>query len=40
VLEHALVDFRQPVNAVFYQSESMSRRARAFLDFLAARLVL
>jgi DNA-binding transcriptional LysR family regulator len=40
VLAGALLDFRQPVNAVFYQSASMARRARAFLDFLAGRLVL
>ncbi len=39
-LRTILEDVRQPVNAVFYQSESMAARSRAFLDFLASRLVL
>jgi DNA-binding transcriptional LysR family regulator len=38
VLDDALIDVRQSINAVFYQSESMAARARAFLDFLAERL--
>jgi hypothetical protein len=33
-----LLDVRQPISAVFYQSASMAGRARAFLDFLAARI--
>ncbi|CAG4903470.1 LysR family transcriptional regulator [Paraburkholderia gardini] len=40
ILDDVLVDVRQPVSAVFYQSAAMSGRARAFLDFLATRLVL
>ncbi|MGF6775274.1 LysR substrate-binding domain-containing protein [Paraburkholderia sp. GAS334] len=40
ILDDALVDVRQPVSAVFYQSAAMSGRTRAFLDFLATRLVL
>jgi len=35
-----LLDVRQPISAVFYQSASMAGRAKAFLDFLAGRLVL
>ncbi len=38
ILDDALIDVRQSINAVFYQSESMAARARAFLDFLAERL--
>ncbi|KNH06661.1 Translation initiation inhibitor [Candidatus Burkholderia brachyanthoides] len=37
---NALEDVRQPVSAVFYESEAMSARSRAFLDFMASRLVL
>ncbi|CAG4889093.1 LysR family transcriptional regulator [Paraburkholderia saeva] len=40
ILDDVLVDVRQPVSAVFYQSAAMSGRTRAFLDFLATRLVL
>ena len=40
ILDDILEDVRQPVNAVYYQSESMAVRSRAFLDFLASRLVL
>lgn len=39
VMDDALLDVRQPISAVFYQSASMAGRAKAFLDFLAARLV-
>ncbi|SAL13595.1 LysR family transcriptional regulator [Caballeronia telluris] len=38
LLDHALADVRLPINAVYYQSASMAARARAFLDFLAAKL--
>jgi len=40
VMDPILLDVRQPVSAVFYQSASMAARAKAFLDFLAGRLVL
>ncbi|KND58150.1 Transcriptional regulator, LysR family [Candidatus Burkholderia verschuerenii] len=40
ILDDVLEDVRQPVSAVFYESEAMSARSRAFLDFLASRLVL
>lgn len=40
ILDDVLIDMRQPVSAVFYQSAAMSGRTRAFLDFLATRLVL
>lgn len=40
ILDDILEDVRQPINAVFYQSESMAARSRAFLDFLASRLAL
>lgn len=40
VMDSLLLDVRQPISAVFYQSASMAGRAKAFLDFLAARLVL
>ncbi|BBP98479.1 LysR family transcriptional regulator [Burkholderia sp. SFA1] len=40
ILDDILEDVRQPVNAVYYQSESMAVRSRAFLDFLASRLEL
>ncbi|WP_244817200.1 LysR family transcriptional regulator [Caballeronia sp. Lep1P3] len=40
ILDDALEDVRQPISAVFYQSESMAARTRAFLDFLASRLAL
>ncbi len=40
VLDDVHVDMRQPINAVYYQSASMSGRTRAFLDFLAGRLTL
>jgi DNA-binding transcriptional LysR family regulator len=38
ILDDALEDVRLPINAVYYQSASMAGRARAFLDFLAAKL--
>ncbi|MDR5857376.1 LysR family transcriptional regulator [Caballeronia sp. LZ062] len=40
ILDDVLRDVRQPISAVYYQSESMAARARAFLDFLAGRLAL
>ncbi|WP_250473894.1 LysR family transcriptional regulator [Caballeronia sp. GAFFF1] len=40
ILDDALRDVRQPISAVFYQSESMAARARAFLDFIAGKLAL
>jgi DNA-binding transcriptional LysR family regulator len=40
VMDSVLLDVRQPISAVFYQSASMAGRAKAFLDFIAARLVL
>ncbi|MDR5735439.1 LysR family transcriptional regulator [Caballeronia sp. LZ025] len=40
ILEDALEDVRQPISAVYYQSQSLAARARAFLDFLASRLKL
>lgn len=40
VMDSAWLDVRQPISAVFYQSASMAGRAKAFLDFLAGRLVL
>lgn len=39
IMHASLLDVRQPISAVFYQQASMAGRARAFLDFLAARLV-
>jgi len=38
ILDDALEDARLPISAVYYQSESMAARARAFLDFLAGKL--
>jgi DNA-binding transcriptional LysR family regulator len=40
VMDPVLLDIRQPISAVFYQSASMAGRAKAFLDFIAGRLVL
>jgi DNA-binding transcriptional LysR family regulator len=40
IMDASLLDVRQPISAVFYQSASMAGRARAFLDFLAGRLAL
>src|ERR1700744_3223040 len=40
VLGKALVDERQPVSAVYYQSASLSGRVQSFLDFIAARVKL
>jgi DNA-binding transcriptional LysR family regulator len=40
ILEGALVDERQPVSAVFYQSAALAGRVQAFLDFIGARLRL
>jgi DNA-binding transcriptional LysR family regulator len=40
IMDASLLDVRQPISAVFYQSALMAGRARAFLDFLAGRLAL
>jgi DNA-binding transcriptional LysR family regulator len=40
ILDDVLVDERQPVSAVFYQSASLAGRAQAFLDFIGTRLQL
>ena len=40
VLEDVLVDDRQPISAVFYQSAALAGRVQAFLDFIGARLEL
>jgi DNA-binding transcriptional LysR family regulator len=40
ILDDLLVDERQPVSAVFYQSAALAARVLAFLDFIAARLTL
>jgi DNA-binding transcriptional LysR family regulator len=40
ILGNALVDERQPVSAVYYQSASLSGRVQSFLDFIAARVKL
>lgn len=40
ILDDLLVDERQPVSAVFYQSAALAGRVQAFLDFIAPRLTL
>jgi DNA-binding transcriptional LysR family regulator len=40
VLDDELLDERQPVSAVYYQSASPAGRVRAFLDFIAQRVQL
>ena len=40
MLEDVLVDDRQPVSAVFYQSAALAGRVQAFLDFIGTRLQL
>ncbi|SMG27883.1 LysR family transcriptional regulator [Paraburkholderia susongensis] len=40
ILGNLLVDERQPVNAVYYQSASLAGRVQCFLDFIAARVRL
>ena len=39
VLDMHRLDIRQPIHAVFYQNATMAPRIKAFLDFLAPRLV-
>src|SRR6266702_3349679 len=38
ILGNVLVDERQPVSAVYYQSASLAGRVQCFLDFMAARV--
>ncbi|HEY1995506.1 LysR family transcriptional regulator [Paraburkholderia sp.] len=40
ILDDILIDERQPVSAVFYQSASLAGRVQAFLDFIGTRLEL
>jgi DNA-binding transcriptional LysR family regulator len=40
ILGDLLVDERQPVNAVYYQSASLAGRVQCFLEFIAARVKL
>ncbi|WP_144142911.1 LysR family transcriptional regulator [Paraburkholderia sp. BCC1884] len=40
ILEHVLMDERQQVSAVFYQSASLAGRVQCFLDFIATRVNL
>ena len=40
ILGNVLVDERQPVSAVYYQSASLAGRVQCFLDFMAARVRL
>ncbi|MDR6207242.1 MAG: LysR substrate-binding domain-containing protein [Paraburkholderia graminis] len=40
ILGHVLLDERQPVSAVYYQSASLAGRVQCFLDFIAARVRL
>jgi DNA-binding transcriptional LysR family regulator len=40
ILGNALVDERQRVSAVYYQSASLAGRVQCFLDFIAARVKL
>ncbi|MBN3847238.1 LysR family transcriptional regulator [Paraburkholderia sp. Ac-20342] len=40
ILGNLLVDERQPVNAVYYQSASLAGRVQCFLDFMAGRVTL
>ncbi|KAA1006564.1 LysR family transcriptional regulator [Paraburkholderia panacisoli] len=40
ILSNVLIDERQPVSAVYYQSASLAGRVQCFLDFIAARVKL
>jgi DNA-binding transcriptional LysR family regulator len=40
ILGNVLMDERQPVNAVYYQSASLAGRVQCFLDFIATRVRL
>ncbi|NIF52450.1 LysR family transcriptional regulator [Burkholderia sp. Ax-1724] len=40
ILGNLLVDERQPVNAVYYQSASLAERVQCFLDFMAGKVRL
>jgi DNA-binding transcriptional LysR family regulator len=40
ILDAVLVDERQPVNAVYYQSASLAGRVQCFLDFIGSRVRL
>jgi DNA-binding transcriptional LysR family regulator len=40
ILGNLLIDERQPVSAVYYQSASLAGRVQCFLDFIAARVKL
>ncbi|WP_027777352.1 LysR family transcriptional regulator [Paraburkholderia caledonica] len=40
ILGNVLLDERQPVSAVYYQSASLAGRVQCFLDFMAARVQL
>lgn len=40
ILGNVLLDERQPVSAVYYQSASLAGRVQCFLDFMAARVRL
>ncbi|CAE6815293.1 LysR family transcriptional regulator [Paraburkholderia haematera] len=40
ILGNVLVDERQPVSAVYYQSASLAGRVQCFLDFITARVTL
>ena len=40
ILSNVLIDERQPVSAVYYQSASVAGRVQCFLDFIAARVRL
>jgi len=40
VLDDVLIDERQPVSAVYYQSASLAGRVQAFLEFIAQRVQL
>ncbi|MFL9962026.1 LysR family transcriptional regulator [Paraburkholderia sediminicola] len=40
ILGNVLIDERQPVSAVYYQSASLAGRVQCFLDFIAARVKL
>jgi DNA-binding transcriptional LysR family regulator len=40
LLDDVLVDRRQPIHAVFYQSATLASRVKCFLDFIAPRLRL
>ncbi|MFC0399085.1 LysR family transcriptional regulator [Paraburkholderia rhizosphaerae] len=40
VLDNALLDRRQPIHAVYYQSASLAGRVKCFLDFIQGRVRL